>query len=162
MNWLDISILVIIGLSTLVSLFRGFVKEALSLVIWFSAFYIASQYHDALALHLVNIQDALFRKGTAIAILFICTLLVGALVNFVFAQLVIRTGLSGTDRLLGMVFGALRGVLVVAAVLFFMDAFTAIPQSSWWAQSLLVPEFSRVISPFFEHLQATSSFLSGA
>jgi len=52
--------------------------------------------------------------------------------------------------------------LIVSAVLFFMDAFTAFPSSEWWKNSQLVPEFSRIIAPFFEHLQATSSFLSGA
>ncbi|MEF1187574.1 CvpA family protein, partial [Vibrio sinaloensis] len=44
MNPLDIVILSVIGLSALISLVRGFAKEALSLVIWFGAFFIASQY----------------------------------------------------------------------------------------------------------------------
>ncbi|EDM58766.1 CvpA family protein, partial [Vibrio parahaemolyticus AQ3810] len=97
----------------------------------------------------------------AIAALFVATLVVGAVVNYVIGQLVQKTGLSGTDRILGMVFGGLRGVLIVSAVLFFMDAFTAFPSSDWWKESQLVPEFKLVIEPFFEHLQATSSFLSG-
>jgi membrane protein required for colicin V production len=104
----------------------------------------------------------MFRNGSAIAALFVATLVVGAIVNYVISQLVQKTGLSGTDRILGVVFGALRGVLIVAAALFFMDAFTAFPSSEWWKGSQLVPEFSRIIAPFFEHLQATSSFLSGA
>ncbi len=77
-------------------------------------------------------------------------------------QLVQKTGLSGTDRVLGVVFGLLRGVLIVAAVLFFVDAFTSLSSSSWWMESQLIPEFSRVIAPLFEHLRETSSFLSGA
>ena len=65
-----------------------------------------------------------FRGGN----FFITTLILGALVNYIIGQLVSRTGLSGTDRLLGIVFGALRGVLVSAAVLFFMDAlFSSVP-----------------------------------
>ncbi|MHC6526718.1 MULTISPECIES: CvpA family protein [unclassified Vibrio] len=162
MNWLDIVILSVIGLSALISLVRGFAKEALSLVIWFGAFFIASQYYQKLAVYFTNIQDEMFRNGTAIAALFIATLIVGAIVNYVIAQLVQKTGLSGTDRILGIVFGALRGILIVSAALFFMDAFTAFPDSQWWKDSQLVPEFSRIIAPFFEHLQATSSFLSGA
>ena len=161
MNWLDIVILSVIGLSALISLVRGFAKEALSLVIWFAAFYIASEYYAKLAVYFSNIKDEMFRNGSAIAVLFIATLIVGAIVNYVISQLVDKTGLSGTDRILGVVFGALRGVLIVAAALFFMDAFTASPNAEWWKGSQLVPEFSRLIAPFFEHLQATSSFLSG-
>ncbi|EGA65537.1 CvpA family protein [Vibrio brasiliensis] len=162
MNPLDIVILGVIGLSALISLVRGFAKEALSLVIWFGAFFIASQYYAKLAVYFSNIQDEMIRNGAAIAALFIATLIVGAIVNYVIAQLVQKTGLSGTDRVLGVVFGGLRGVLIVSAALFFMDAFTSFPDSEWWKGSQLVPEFSRVIAPFFEHLQATSSFLSGA
>ncbi|KOO05801.1 CvpA family protein [Vibrio hepatarius] len=162
MNPLDIVILSVIGLSALISLVRGFAKEALSLVIWFGAFFIASQYYAKLAVYFTNIQDDMFRNGAAIAALFVATLVVGAVVNYVIAQLVQKTGLSGTDRVLGIVFGGLRGVLIVSAALFFMDAFTSFPDSEWWRNSQLVPEFSRIIAPFFEHLQATSSFLSGA
>ncbi|MCM5510135.1 CvpA family protein [Vibrio sp. SCSIO 43169] len=161
MNSLDIVILSVIGLSAVISLIRGFAKEALSLVIWFGAFFIASQYYAKLAVYFSNIQDDMFRNGAAIAALFVSTLIVGAIVNYVIAQLVQKTGLSGTDRVLGVVFGGLRGVLIVSAALFFMDAFTSFPDSEWWRSSQLVPD-SRIIAPFFEHLQATSSFLSGA
>ncbi|MBU2896428.1 CvpA family protein [Vibrio hepatarius] len=162
MNSLDIVILSVIGLSAVISLVRGFTKEALSLVIWFGAFFIASQYYAKLAMYFSNIQDEMFRNGAAIATLFVSTLVVGAIVNYVIAQLVQKTGLSGTDRVIGVVFGGLRGVLIVSATLFFMDSFTSFSDSEWWEGSQLVPEFNRIIEPFFEHIQATSSFLSGA
>ncbi|OLQ85943.1 bacteriocin production protein [Vibrio ponticus] len=162
MNWLDIVILGVISLSALISLVRGFAKEALSLVIWFGAFFIASQYYARLAVYFTKIEDEMFRNGAAIAALFVATLIVGALVNYVIGQLIQKTGLSGTDRVLGIVFGGLRGVLIVAAVLFFVDTFTTFNQSEWWTTSELVPHFKLIIEPFFEHLQASSSFLSGA
>lgn len=161
MNWVDFTILGVIGLSALISLVRGFVKEALSLVIWFGAFFIASQYYSKLAVYFTNIQDEMVRNGAAIGALFLATLVVGAVVNYTIGQLVQKTGLSGTDRILGVVFGLLRGVLIIAAILFFMDAFTNLSSADWWEQSQLIPEFSRIIAPFFEHLKETSSFLSG-
>ncbi|WP_299693970.1 CvpA family protein [uncultured Vibrio sp.] len=160
MNWLDFVILGVIGFSAVISLVRGFAKEALSLVIWFGAFFIASQYYAKLAVYFTNIEDEMFRNGAAIAALFVATLVVGALVNYVIGQLVQKTGLSGTDRVLGIVFGALRGVLIISAILFFVDTFTSLNESEWWDNSQLVPHFRMVIEPFFEHIEATSSFLS--
>ncbi len=134
----------------------------MSLLIWFGAFFIASQYYAKLAVYFSNIEDDMFRNGAAIAALFVATLIVGALINYVIGQLVQKTGLSGTDRVLGIVFGGLRGVLIVSAVLFFVDTFTTLNNSEWWETSELVPHFKLVIEPFFEHIEATSSFLSGA
>jgi membrane protein required for colicin V production len=152
--------LAVIGISTLISLVRGFVKEAVSLVIWISAFFIASTFYVNLATYLTNISDQFLRNAAAIAILFVTTLILGALVNYLIGQLVSKTGLSGTDRVLGLAFGALRGALIVSAILFFMDAFTPMAQSQWWQTSVLIPEFQLVIEWFFEYLKQTSSFLT--
>ncbi|QQX78744.1 CvpA family protein [Shewanella sp. KX20019] len=159
MVWIDYAILIVIGLSTLISLVRGFVKEAMSLVVWFAAFFIASQFYLKLATHLTQMQDELVRNGVAVAILFVSTLILGALVNYLIGQLVSKTGLSGTDRVLGLCFGALRGALIVSAILFFLDAFTGAPNTDWWQDSTLVPEFGVVIQWFFDYLENTSSFV---
>lgn len=159
MVWIDYAIIFIIGLSTLISLIRGFAKEAMSLLVWFAAFFVASQFYEDLAVHLTQLQDEMLRNGVAIAILFVTTLILGALVNYILGQLVAKTGLSGTDRLLGLCFGDLRGALIVSAILFFMDAFTGAPNTPWWKESRLVPEFGVVIQWFFHYLENTSSFV---
>lgn len=159
MVWIDYAIIAVIGFSCLVSLIRGFVREALSLVTWGCAFFVASHYYTYLSPWFTGFENELVRNGIAIAVLFVTTLLVGAVVNYVIGQLVERTGLSGTDRVLGICFGALRGVLIVAAILFFLDTFTSFAKSADWQHSQLIPRFSFIIGWFFDYLQGSSSFL---
>lgn len=144
MNWVDYFIVGLIGLSLLVSLWRGFVKEALSLVTWIAAFLVALNFSDLLAVRLTPwIELPSMRAAAAIAGLFVIVLIVGGLVNFLIGELVKKTGLGGTDRVLGTVFGAARGVIIVG-VLVMLAGLTALPQDPWWQGSALLPHFERL------------------
>lgn len=160
MIWFDYVLLGIIGLSTLVSLVRGFIKEAVSLAVWLGALFLSSQYFNYLTPYLTGIADPLVKNGAAIAILFVATLIAGALVNYLLSQLVQVTGLSGTDRALGAVFGALRGVLICATLIFVLDTFTPASSAVWWQQSQLLPEFGFIIDWFFKYMQDSSSLIN--
>lgn len=141
MNWADWLILAILLISALFSLRRGFVKEALSLVTWVSAFIVARLFSDVLAIVLEPyIETPSVRIASAFALLFIATLIVGALVANLFDMLLSATGLSGTDRILGMGFGIARGGLVVV-VLVALAAQTPAVEDQWWEQSQLIPHF---------------------
>ena len=159
MLWIDYAIVAIIIISALVSLVRGFIKEAVSLTVWILGFVIASRFYSELAVYLTGLENELVRNGAAIAILLMITLVLGALINHLLSEIVHYTGLSGTDKMLGMVFGGLRGILIVAAVLLFLDTLTPASDATWWQQSILIPEFSFIVEWFFELLKQNSSLL---
>ncbi|KHL67891.1 CvpA family protein [Pseudomonas flexibilis] len=143
-SWVDWAIIAIILVSGLISLKRGFVREALSLVIWIVAGAVAWLFGGALAEHLGGfIETPSARIIAACGILFVATLLVGALISFLLGELVRATGLTGTDRLLGMVFGVARGALLVV-VLVGLLSLAPVQQDSWWRESSLVPHFLMV------------------
>ena len=143
-TWVDWAIIAIIAISSLISLKRGFVKEALSLVTWIIAGVVAWMFGGALSQHLTEfIEMPSARVIAGCAILFVATLLVGALVNFLISELVRVTGLSGTDRFLGMVFGGARGALL-EVVLTGLLSLAPVQQDPWWQQSSLLPHFLMV------------------
>lgn len=141
MNWVDLAILVLIGLSIVISFFRGFVKEAFSLATWILGLWVALVYADELA-ELVKgwISEPSVRVVGSFAVLFLVVLILGAAVNYLMGELVKKTGLSGTDRMLGSLFGIARGVLIVA-ILVLVGGLTVLPQDSWWQESMLIPHF---------------------
>ena len=159
MNWVDITIISIIAFSASVSIVRGFIREALSLVSWGLAFFIAGHFYTYITPYLTYFDSDIIRIAVAITILFFATLLVCSVVSYVIGQLVQKTGLSGTDRVLGICFGILRGILVVAALLFFIDTFTPLSKSPYWTNSQLIPHFHFIIRWFFDYIQHSSSFL---
>ncbi|MEJ2383931.1 MAG: CvpA family protein [Xanthomonadales bacterium] len=138
MGWPDYAILTVIAISILVGALRGFIREVFSLVVWAAAFFVA--YHFAgdvadLMAETVTLPSA--RTAMGFAGLFIAVLLVGGLINYLLGKLVTTTGLSGTDRLLGGVFGAVRGLALVVAVLL-VAGFTPIPADPWWKESATI------------------------
>lgn len=144
MNWLDFSIIAICLFSVVISLVRGLVKEALSLISWALAIYIAIRFGKPLAaMSKELIHNDGLRTLAAYFILFAITLILGALLNYLISQLVQKTGLSGTDRVLGMVFGFVRGGLVVGLCIV-LAGLTQIPTKAWWQESVLIPEFKPV------------------
>ncbi|CAA0091036.1 Colicin V production protein [BD1-7 clade bacterium] len=145
LSWLDWAIIAIILVSTLISVKRGFFKEALSLFIWIFAVVASVMFADQLAVVLTPyIDSASLAKIAAMAILFILSLVVGAIISMLMSQLIKITGLSGTDRVLGMVFGALRGVLVVLVVLMIGKHVLPLEQESWWQASVIAPHLNRM------------------
>ena len=143
MNWADWAIVIVLTLSSVISLARGFIKEALSLVIWIVALVVANVFSNRLEIFLVNaISTPSLRAMAAFLLVFIGVLLIGALLNFLIGLIVKATGLSGTDRLIGMLFGFVRGLLIVMILLIYVPNYVAINKDPWFQQSQLIPYFS--------------------
>ena len=144
MNWLDFSFIGIIGISIIISLFRGLFKEVFSLLIWVGAFWAAYHFVDIGAGAISGfIELPSARHLIAFVGIFLTTLIVGGMLNFLISKLVTKTGLSGTDRFFGMFFGALRGLIVIIAFTFFIKA-TPLSEDPWWQESKLSPHFSKL------------------
>lgn len=144
MNWLDFVFIGILSLSVIISLFRGLIREVMSLLIWAGSFWVAYNYVNVGANALTNYVDLpSARHLIAFVGLFLAALIVGGMINFVVGKLIKKTGLSGTDRFFGMFFGLLRGLVAVVAITFFVNA-TPLSEDPWWQESKLAPQFVKV------------------
>jgi membrane protein required for colicin V production len=142
--WIDVVILALIALSAILSLFRGFVREAVALATWLVALWVAMAFHEDLAAILSQwISTPSAQKITAFAVLFISVLLLGAIINYLASKLVDKTGLTGTDRLLGIIFGVARGGVIVA-ILVLLAGLTPFPQDPWWQDSQFIGYFEEL------------------
>lgn len=131
----------IIGLSALMSLSRGFVKETISLVSWVTAGFMAWTFGATVAEYLdVFIVTPSIRAFVAAILIFVVTLLVGALANRFLGALVTATGMMPIDKLLGIGFGAIRGGLV-AVLLVGLISMTPIAQDPAWKNAEVLPFF---------------------
>ena len=139
MNWADFAIIGILALSSVIGLIRGLMKEAFSLAIWVAAVIIAKTFSPQLSVLLANaIETPSLRELAAFAILFVLTLIIGGMANYLLGALVKMTGLSGTDRMLGVLFGVARGFIIVMLIIVFLPSLLPVDQDPWWQESILV------------------------
>jgi len=153
-DWIIIGV---IAVSTLISLMRGFVKEALSLATMVAAVVIAWMFGSQAATLLVDyISVPSVRLMTAYGVLFVVMMIVGGMVNYLISKFVEMSGLSGTDRLLGMIFGLARGGLIMMVVVAVLSRMP-VTEDDWWKGSKLIPHFLKaaetVQSLLFERLK---------
>ncbi len=136
---LDLVILVIVLLSAMIGLYRGLVKEVLSLAAWVLAFVVAIYFSQQFAGYIPrDWGGGQVRLVIGFAVLFIATLIAASLLQWFLGRLIASTGLSGTDRFLGFLFGSARGLLVCVVLL--MGLREIAHETSWWRASNLQGE----------------------
>lgn len=166
LNWFDGVILGVIGLSILISFFRGFVREFISLVTWVVAIILSIKYALPLGEELSTfIDSAVLRYFIAFGVIFILVLIIGVAINAVLHGFTQESpGFSVVNRLLGVVFGAVRGILVMGMVLLFIHL-SALQKSAWYEASQLSPSFKPLtqwLHHFLpQHVQELRNYFNG-
>lgn len=151
---LDLVLLAVLLLSAIVGLWRGLTFEVLALLGWVAA-YVAAQLLGPLAAPLLPVGSpgSALNHGAAFAAVFVLTLIVWGLAARGVRALIQATPLSGLDRLLGSVFGVLRGAVVLLA-LATVVLLTPLKNSSSWQQSQLGQALTvalRQLQPLLPH-----------
>lgn len=126
----------------LLGLWRGLVYEVLSVMGWVVSFFAAQWFAPDVAalLPLQSLSDPL-RYATAFVLIFIASLFAWGLLAFVVKKLVEAVGLRPIDRVLGALFGVLRGLILLLAATVVINM-TALKTSDWWTQSSSAPLLS--------------------
>jgi membrane protein required for colicin V production len=141
----DYGVLALVAASALLGLWRGIASELLALVAWVVAFFCARALAVQVSVVLTGvIAEPGLRYGAAFAAIFFGVLLVLSLGRLLVREILKSIGLGLVDRLLGAVFGLLRGaVLVLVAVL--LGGLTTLPKQSWWQDAVLAPPLELVV-----------------
>lgn len=130
MTEFDFAVMAILLVSFLLGLWRGFIHEVLSLLGWPIALLVGNVYADSIARLLPLTQDVL-RLTVVYIVVFVLVLIAWSVLVMLFTKLLKAMGSGWPDRLLGGLFGVLRGGLVVL-VLVWLAGMTAIPEQMFW------------------------------
>ena len=144
MTAFDIAVIVVIALSALVGVWRGVVREVFALAAWIAAVVCMFLFGDKLARMLPLAQDTSWlRLLVGYALVFIGVFVLLSVAGFLFSKVVNAIGLSFVDRALSMMFGVVRGALIVVLLVFVAGA-TTLPQLGWWRDSVSVKPLAAI------------------
>jgi membrane protein required for colicin V production len=139
MNATDYLVIAAISISALVGVMRGFLREAVALGAWVIALFLAWHFSDLIEPHLGGlIGTSNVKPWAARIIIVVLILLLGAAVGAVLGHFVRLSIFSGMDRLLGLLFGLLRG-FVLLGVFVILGQLLRLQDEHWWRSSLLIP-----------------------
>lgn len=154
MAWLDIVIIAFFILSILIGVYRGFVKETLSVASWALAAFLAFQYGERASLYIKPYvkQEPLDLAIAYVGVFLVCLILF-SVISYIISQLFEATGMTGVDRSIGSVFGALRAAVIIV-ILILVGRFMAMDNQQWWMESQFLPYFEPLVEWFKSFLPA--------
>jgi membrane protein required for colicin V production len=146
MTLFDLVAALVVVISIAFSIWRGFVREVLALASWILSFWLARLFAAVVAGWL---PGSWTHQGLRIAIGFVCvmtvSILVLSMVSLLIVHLVKVAGLRSPDRMLGALFGLLRGVLILV-ILVLLGGMTSEPREPYWRNALLAPPLEKMAS----------------
>ena len=152
MTSLDWAIVVILAVSGLLGLWRGLIREVFSVAGWVAAVVLSLRYAASLGLHLPgDLSWPALRTTIAVAIIVVGCLFTASLLGWVAQKFITAVKLTGTDRMLGAIFGLLRGGLIIFAAVYFTSR-TALAHQPAWRNALLVEPFEAGVRWLAPHL----------
>ena len=141
MNFFDYIIIIVILLSTIGSFFRGFAREFMSLVVWVVGIVAALKLAPVLEPHIMaTMHWSTMSYVAAFVLIFLSIWLIGLFISLAIRTVLDRVGLGPLDRVIGLAFGFVRGVLLIAVLMMFINA-SALENSPTIKTSLLAPQF---------------------
>lgn len=143
---LDGVVIAVVLLSALLAMFRGFVREVLSIAAWVAAAILAYLFYEDLIPYVSEyVDNRSIAVGVSAAAIFLVSLIVVSLITMKISDYVMDSPVGIVDRLLGFLFGAARGLLlVVVAVIFFNWLVDDANRPQWVTAAVTYPELSRL------------------
>ncbi len=169
LNWIDYIIICIFFLSTLVGLMRGLMRELIAILTWGIALLGASLFASPLAekiTSILHVNEALATATQSMAVdptkyvslialsisfmsIFIGILIIGSVINYLISSAVELAGISIGNRLLGAIFGLLRGFLIIFVLIFFVEL-SPLSKEAAWTESQFVQAFQGIMTPLMQ------------
>src|SRR4029079_10769563 len=154
-TWLDYAVAGVLLFCVLWGLWRGLVREVVSVLGWVIAFFAANLFAGPLGQVLpAEIPTPELRVAAAFVAVFVCSLIVTTLIGLLLSKMVKAVGLEGLDRTLGALFGTAKGVLILVAVAL-RAALTSAPRRGYWRDSIVGEPLARSALLFKQLLPPT-------
>jgi membrane protein required for colicin V production len=146
LQWVDLVVIGIIGLSAFTGLFRGVIKEVIALGVWVVGLWVGYHYTDSLTPWVAQyVQNSTAQTAIAFVIILIGVLIAGSVLNYTLSLLLKSTGLSSIDKLLGMCFGFIRGGFIVSLILAILSM-TSLPYQQYVNNSMICNQLRPVVN----------------
>ncbi len=136
MTWFDYAVIAIVGLSVLLAVIRGVVREIAALAGWAAALILSGLFAQELAHWLPIALSPVVKTVIAYLVMFLGVLLLSGLAGVLLAKLFRAAGLGFTDRAVGALFGLLRGLLIVFVGVM-LAGLTNLPKEPFWREAAL-------------------------